>query len=209
MGEALEPRRVTFEDKMVVRKVIEEVNIPFMYIFANLFVGYFAGSLSHMGSFVPPKEKTIDDPTPLTRLSTSGLSATFSRKETVEIPIISHWSNEQGQKYLMTIAGDTLKTNITTLSALVLPTSEQLLFFAILVAKTLLKMKVKAYILDFKLAFEHFCIHAGDRAVLDELNKNLQLSPWYELAYTEANGRVKKGDREKNVLDEREEDEER
>ncbi|XP_025611720.3 3-ketoacyl-CoA synthase 11-like [Arachis hypogaea] len=95
----------------------------------------------------------------------------------------------------MTIAGDTLKTNITTLSALVLPTSEQLLFFAILVAKTLLKMKVKAYILDFKLAFEHFCIHAGDRAVLDELNKNLQLSPWYELAYTEANGRVKKGDR--------------
>ncbi|KAK8543477.1 hypothetical protein V6N13_076286 [Hibiscus sabdariffa] len=33
---------------------------------------------------------------------------------------------------------------------------------------------------DFKLAFEHFCIHAGGRAVLDELEKNLQLS---ELAH--------------------------
>nr|XP_029148795.1 3-ketoacyl-CoA synthase 11-like [Arachis hypogaea] len=119
-------------------------------------------------------------------------------------------------KDLMTIAGDALKSNITTLGPLVLPTSEQLLFFATLVAKKLLKMKVKAYIPDFKLAFEHFCIHAGGRAVLDELEKNLQLSPWhmepsrmtlyrfgntsssslwYELAYTEAKGRVKKGDR--------------
>ncbi|PNX73762.1 disease resistance protein (TIR-NBS-LRR class) [Trifolium pratense] len=31
----------------------------------------------------------------------------------------------------------------------------------------------------FKLAFEQFCIHAGGRAVLDELEKNLQLSPWH------------------------------
>ncbi|RYR56596.1 hypothetical protein Ahy_A05g022288 [Arachis hypogaea] len=106
----------------------------------------------------------------------------------------------------MTIAEDALKSNITTLGPLVLSTSEQLLFF----------MKVKTYIPDFKLAFEHFCIHAGGRAVLDELEKNLQLSPWhmepsrmtlyrfgntsssslwYELAYTEAKGRVKKGDR--------------
>ncbi|KAJ0041095.1 hypothetical protein Pint_27504 [Pistacia integerrima] len=27
-------------------------------------------------------------------------------------------------------------------------------------------MKIKPYIPDFKLAFEHFCIHAGGRAVL-------------------------------------------
>ncbi|KAL4274992.1 hypothetical protein AHAS_Ahas20G0062600 [Arachis hypogaea] len=101
---------------MVVRKAIEEANIPFTYISANLFVSYFAGSLSQMGSFVPPREK--------------------------------------------------------------------LLIFATLVAKKLLKTKVKAYILDFKLAFEHFCIHAGGRAVLDELKKNLQLSLWHELAYT-------------------------
>ena len=119
-------------------------------------------------------------------------------------------------KDLMAVAGDALKTNITTLGPLVLPMSEQLLFFATLVGKKIFKMKVKPYIPDFKLAFEHFCIHAGGRAVLDELEKNLQLSDWhmepsrmtlnrfgntsssslwYELAYTEAKGRVKKGDR--------------
>ncbi|KAF3574753.1 hypothetical protein F2Q69_00063050 [Brassica cretica] len=88
-------------------------------------------------------------------------------------------------KELMAIAGETLKTNITTIP-------------------------------DFKLAFEHFCIHAGGRAVIDELEKNLQLSPvhveasrmtlhrfgntssssiWYELAYIEAKGRMRRGNR--------------
>ncbi|KAF7139045.1 hypothetical protein RHSIM_Rhsim07G0147200 [Rhododendron simsii] len=119
-------------------------------------------------------------------------------------------------KDLMAVAGDALKTNITTLGPLVLPMSEQLLFFATLVGKKLFRMKIKPYIPDFKLAFEHFCIHAGGRAVLDEIEKNLQLSDWnmepsrmtlyrfgntsssslwYELAYTEGKGRVKKGDR--------------
>ncbi|KAG0484586.1 hypothetical protein HPP92_008575 [Vanilla planifolia] len=119
-------------------------------------------------------------------------------------------------KDLMAVAGDALKTNITTLGPLVLPMSEQLLFFATLVGRKLLNMKIKPYIPDFKLAFEHFCIHAGGRAVLDELEKNLQLSEWhmepsrmtlhrlgntsssslwYELAYTEAKGRIRKSDR--------------
>ncbi|KAI5055785.1 hypothetical protein GOP47_0029306 [Adiantum capillus-veneris] len=79
-------------------------------------------------------------------------------------------------KDLMAIAGDALKTNITTLGPLVLPISEQLLFFATLVARKVLNIKMKPYIPDFKLAFEHFCIHAGGRAVIDELEKNLQLS---------------------------------
>ncbi|XP_068649465.1 3-ketoacyl-CoA synthase 11-like [Aristolochia californica] len=119
-------------------------------------------------------------------------------------------------KDLMAVAGEALKSNITTLGPLVLPMSEQLLFFATLVARKLFKMKIKPYIPDFKLAFEHFCIHAGGRAVLDELEKNLGLaewhmepsrmtlyrfgntsssSLWYELAYTEAKGRMRKGDR--------------
>ncbi|GAA0155098.1 hypothetical protein LIER_38017 [Lithospermum erythrorhizon] len=118
---------------------------------------------------------------------------------------------------LMAVAGDALKTNITTLGPLVLPLSEQFMFFVTLVKKKILKLKgVKPYIPDFKRAFEHFCIHAGGRAVLDEIQKNLNLSNWhmepsrmtlyrfgntsssslwYELAYTEAKGRVLKGDR--------------
>lgn len=119
-------------------------------------------------------------------------------------------------KDLMAIAGDALKTNITTLGPLVLPISEQLLFFVTLVARKFFNVKIKPYIPDFKLAFEHFCIHAGGRAVIDELEKNLQLSPthveasrmtlhrfgntssssiWYELGYIEAKGRMKKGHR--------------
>ncbi len=119
-------------------------------------------------------------------------------------------------KDLMAIAGDALKTNITTLGPLVLPLSEQILFFTVLVARKVFNFKVKPYIPDFKLAFEHFCIHAGGRAVIDELESNLQLSPahsepsrmtlhrfgntssstiWYELAYTEAKGRMRKGNR--------------
>ncbi|KAJ4840348.1 3-ketoacyl-CoA synthase 11 [Turnera subulata] len=119
-------------------------------------------------------------------------------------------------KDLMAVAGEALKTNITTLGPLVLPVSEQLLFFVSLIAKKVFKMKIKPYIPDFKLAFEHFCIHAGGRGVLDELEKNLELTPWhmepsrmtlyrfgntsssslwYELAYSEAKGRIRKGDR--------------
>ncbi|XP_050260858.1 3-ketoacyl-CoA synthase 4-like [Quercus robur] len=119
-------------------------------------------------------------------------------------------------KDLMAIAGGALKTNITTMGPLVLPISEQLLFFSTLVAKKLFNAKKKPYIPDFKLAFDHFCIHAGGRAVIDELEKNLQLLPvhveasrmtlhrfgntssssiWYELAYTEAKGRIRKRNR--------------
>ncbi|KAG8373129.1 hypothetical protein BUALT_Bualt12G0138500 [Buddleja alternifolia] len=119
-------------------------------------------------------------------------------------------------KDLMAVAGEALKTNITTLGPLVLPMSEQILFFVTLVARKVFRAKIKPYIPDFKLAFEHFCIHAGGRAVLDEVEKNLDLSEWhmepsrmtlyrfgntsssslwYELAYSEAKGRIRKGDR--------------
>ncbi|ERN04054.1 hypothetical protein AMTR_s00079p00192440 [Amborella trichopoda] len=119
-------------------------------------------------------------------------------------------------KDLMGIAGEALKSNITTMGPLVLPASEQLLFLLSLFARKIFNLKLKPYIPDFKQAFEHFCIHAGGRAVIDELEKNLQLSPehveasrmtlhrfgntsssslWYEMNYIEAKGRMKKGDR--------------
>ncbi|XP_071729999.1 3-ketoacyl-CoA synthase 4-like [Rutidosis leptorrhynchoides] len=117
-------------------------------------------------------------------------------------------------KDLIRVAGNALKENITTLAPLVLPLSEQLYFAANLVARKVLKSKNKPYIPDFKKAFDHFCIHAGGKAVIDELEKNMHLSKehvepsrmalyrfgntsassiWYELAYTEAKGRMKKG----------------
>ncbi|XP_047939613.1 3-ketoacyl-CoA synthase 4-like [Salvia hispanica] len=119
-------------------------------------------------------------------------------------------------KDLMAIAGDALKSNITTLGPLVLPVSEQLLFFMTLIARKIVNPKIRPYIPDFKMAFDHFCIHAGGRAVIDELQRSLRLDPvhveasrmtlhrfgntssssiWYELAYIEAKGRVRKGQR--------------
>jgi len=121
-------------------------------------------------------------------------------------------------KNLMSVAGDALRSNITTLGPLVLPLSEQLRFLAAALLRRVAggKAKVKPYVPDFKLALEHFCIHAGGRGVLDELERSLKLSAWhmepsrmtlcrfgntsssslwYELAYTEAQGRVRRGHR--------------
>ena len=119
-------------------------------------------------------------------------------------------------KDLMLIAGEALKSNITTIGPLVLPASEQLNFLFTLIGQKILKLKWKPYIPDFKQAFEHFCIHAGGRGVIDELQKKLQLSAkdveasrmtlhrfgntssssiWYEMNYIESKGRMKKGDR--------------
>lgn len=136
-------------------------------------------------------------------------------------------------KDLVEIGGDALKTNITTLGPLVLPFSEQLLFFSTLIRRKLFptgakqgsrqeqqqsssSIVKKPYIPDYKLAFEHLCVHAASKTVLDELQRNLELSDdnmeasrktlqrfgntssssiWYELAYLEAQDRVKRGDR--------------
>ncbi|CAI0448280.1 unnamed protein product [Linum tenue] len=125
-------------------------------------------------------------------------------------------------KDLVEIGGEALKANITTLGPLVLPFSEQLLFFATLVWGYLFGSNQKKhrgshpYIPDYKLAFEHFCVHAASKTVLDELQRNLELSDenveasrmtlhrfgntssssiWYELAYLEAKEKVRRGDR--------------
>lgn len=120
-------------------------------------------------------------------------------------------------KQIMFVAGEALKTNMTVLGPQVLPISELLHFLMNLIGRRVLRMKmINDYVPDFKLAFEHFCIHAGGRAILDEVAKRLKLSEydmepsrmtlyrfgntssssvWYELGYAEEKGRVKKGDR--------------
>ncbi|KAK4763058.1 hypothetical protein SAY86_008826 [Trapa natans] len=113
----------------------------------------------------------------------------------------------------MAIAGGPLKSNIATVGPLVLPASEQLLFLTTLVSRKIFNPKWKPYIPNFEQAFEHFCIHAGGRAVNDELQKNLRLpmehveawrmtlhrfgntsssSIWFEMSYIESKGRMKR-----------------
>ncbi|KAH0468064.1 hypothetical protein IEQ34_003097 [Dendrobium chrysotoxum] len=119
-------------------------------------------------------------------------------------------------KDLMAVAADSLRSNITAIGPLVLPASEQLRFLLALIARRALSSSWPPYIPDFRKAFDHFCIHAGGRAVIDELQRSLRLQPgdveasrmtlhrfgntsssslWYELAYVEAKGRMRKGDR--------------
>ncbi|XP_066355974.1 isoflavone reductase homolog [Miscanthus floridulus] len=57
MGHALEPGRVTFDEKMDLRRAIEEANIPHTYVSANCFAGYFCPNLCQMRTLLPPKEK--------------------------------------------------------------------------------------------------------------------------------------------------------
>ncbi|MED6126430.1 3-ketoacyl-CoA synthase 11 [Stylosanthes scabra] len=120
-------------------------------------------------------------------------------------------------KDIMSSAGKSLNANISILGKSALPLMEQLKHVASLVTKSFFKKwAVKAYTPNFMLAFEHFCIHTGGKAVQNEMQKVLKLSDWhmepsrmtlyrygntssssvwYELAYCEAKGRVKKGDR--------------
>ncbi|KAJ1257411.1 hypothetical protein BS78_K058000 [Paspalum vaginatum] len=99
-------------------------------------------------------------------------------------------------KDLVATAGQTLKSHIVAFS----PHSG----------------RARLYRPDFRTAFEHFCIHAGGRGVIDEVQRGLGLSDndveasrmtlhrfgntssssvLYELAYIEAQGRMSKGDR--------------
>nr|CAB3477277.1 unnamed protein product [Digitaria exilis] len=119
-------------------------------------------------------------------------------------------------KDLVANAGQTLKSNIVAFGPLVLPASEKILVALSLLKRRLQSGRVKMYRPDFRTAFEHFCIHAGGRRVIDEVQRGLGLSDedveasrmtlhrfgntssssvLYELAYIEAKGKMNKGDR--------------
>ncbi|KAJ7566556.1 hypothetical protein O6H91_02G108500 [Diphasiastrum complanatum] len=119
-------------------------------------------------------------------------------------------------KHIMIAAADAIKENMTQLGSLVLPYSEQLRFLISCFSPKIFQTAGKAYVPNFKLAFQHFLIHTGGRAVLDGIQNKLSLSNdhmeasrmtlhrfgntssssiWYALAYLEAKERVKKTDR--------------
>ncbi|KAJ3692549.1 hypothetical protein LUZ60_011644 [Juncus effusus] len=59
MGHALAPGNVAFVEKMKVRKAIEEARIPFTYISANCYGGYFIGNLCQLGKLFPSKDSVL------------------------------------------------------------------------------------------------------------------------------------------------------
>jgi 3-ketoacyl-CoA synthase len=118
-------------------------------------------------------------------------------------------------KDLMSVVGDALKTNLTILGPQVLPFTEQAKFVIDFLHRKISGVKKAPYVPDFKKCFQHFCIHAGGRAVIDGLEENLKLSTqdvepsratlyrygntssssiWYELRFSERMRRIKRGD---------------
>ena len=116
---------------------------------------------------------------------------------------------------LVSVAAKAMEVNLTRLGPLVLPWGEKLAFAANWVARKLLKMRVSPYVPDFKKAFDHFCLHAGGRGVVEGLSKQLSLDArrmapsanalywygntssstvWYSFGFVESVQGVKKGE---------------
>lgn len=79
------------------------------------------------------------------------------------------------RKDLLKVASKALALNLTKMGPLVLPLSEKIFFVLNLIAKSVIGKKVKPYTPDFKQAFDHFCLHAGGRAVIEGLAAQLEL----------------------------------
>jgi len=120
-------------------------------------------------------------------------------------------------KEITGVAGRALKHNLTTLGPLILPVRELAKVVVTTAARSVCKVlkkkgicdwEVNVHTPDFKKAVQHFCIHAGGRAVIDGIKANLKLSDkqvepsvstlynygntssssiWYELAFIEKN----------------------
>ncbi|KAH7404807.1 hypothetical protein KP509_15G044000 [Ceratopteris richardii] len=122
---------------------------------------------------------------------------------------------------IVQVAGDTLSMNVRSLAPKVLPWTELCkVGWAMLRAALMRRRKSSSppppYVPNFKRAFEHFCVHPGGRAVIEGIGKGLRLSEedlepsvmalhrfgntscsgvFYILAYMEAKGRLRRGDR--------------
>ncbi|EMS47030.1 3-ketoacyl-CoA synthase 5 [Triticum urartu] len=164
-------------------------------------------------------------------LSTSGTKARFQLAHVIRTctgyqdnayQCVFHEEDDKGNlglnlsKNLVDVAGKALRANIITVGPLILPLSVKIAIFLSYISGKVLNGTAKPYVPDFRTAFDHLCVHAGGRAVIDAVQRSLGLldehvepsrmtlhrfgntsssSVWYELAYSEAKGRMTKGDR--------------
>jgi len=102
-------------------------------------------------------------------------------------------------KEIVKVAGKCMEKNLTMLGPYVLPLTEQFKVVLSIVQRFLIKFlkkmflswgkdtwaaklpHKKVFVPDFKRGIDHFCIHAGGRAVIDGIEKNMKL----ELFHTE------------------------
>ncbi|KVI12417.1 hypothetical protein Ccrd_009175 [Cynara cardunculus var. scolymus] len=120
-------------------------------------------------------------------------------------------------KDLLFAAIATIRPNLTTLGRLILPVTEKLRYLINYIGrKQFPTLKIQPYVPNYTKVVDHFLPHVGGKPVLNELQKTLGFtdtvmeasrmtlyrfgntsssSIWYELAYVEAKGRVKKYDR--------------
>jgi 3-ketoacyl-CoA synthase len=90
-------------------------------------------------------------------------------------------------KQITQTAGRALKSNLTKMGPLILPVRELCAVLFTTASRSVIKSAQKKGLLmtweppmvhvpDFKKAVQHFCIHAGGRAVIDGIKENLSLS---------------------------------
>lgn len=56
---AVEPAKSAFETKAQIRRAVEAAGIPFTYVSANCFAGYFLPTLMQSGVTAPPRDKVV------------------------------------------------------------------------------------------------------------------------------------------------------
>lgn len=119
-------------------------------------------------------------------------------------------------KDLVRVAGANLREHIRILGPRVLPLSQLVLYLYSEVVSVLSRGESKPRVPDFTTAFDHFCVHTGGKAVIEQVGKVLGLGDektepakmtlhrfgntssslvFYELAYLEAKRMVREGDR--------------
>lgn len=59
MEHAIYPGNEVFSDKRAVRRAIEAAGIPYTYVSANCYAGYFLASLAQMEHFMPPRDGSL------------------------------------------------------------------------------------------------------------------------------------------------------